>query len=40
MDDGTLQERLWQGFARLQTLLGGEGVGGVVPFVGALVGDR
>jgi GNAT superfamily N-acetyltransferase len=30
MDDGTLQERLWQGFARLQTLLGGEGVGGVV----------
>jgi GNAT superfamily N-acetyltransferase len=30
MDDGTLRERLWQGFARLQTLLGGEGVGGVI----------
>jgi len=30
MDDGTLRERLWQGFARLQTLLGGEAAGGVV----------
>ena len=30
MDDGTLRERLWQGFARLQTLLCGEAAGGVV----------
>ena len=30
MDDGTLRERLWQGFAQLQTLLGGEAAGGVV----------
>jgi ribosomal protein S18 acetylase RimI-like enzyme len=30
MDDGTLRERLWQGFARLQTLLGGDAAGGVV----------
>jgi ribosomal protein S18 acetylase RimI-like enzyme len=30
MDDGTLRERLWQGFARLQTLLGGEAAGGTV----------
>jgi ribosomal protein S18 acetylase RimI-like enzyme len=30
MDDGTLQERLWQGFARLQSLLGGQAAGGVV----------
>ncbi len=30
MDDGTLRERLWQGFARLQTLLGGEAAGGVI----------
>ena len=30
MDDGTLRDRLWQGFARLQTLLGGEAAGGVV----------
>jgi GNAT superfamily N-acetyltransferase len=30
MDDSTLRERLWQGFARLQTLLGGEAAGGVV----------
>ena len=30
MDDGTLRDRLWQGFARLQTLLGGDAAGGVV----------
>jgi len=30
MDDGELQERLWQGFARLQALLGGQAAGGVV----------
>jgi GNAT superfamily N-acetyltransferase len=30
MDDGTLRDRLWQGFARLQTLLGGEAAGGVI----------
>ena len=30
MDDGTLRERLWQGFARLQTLLGGEAAGRVI----------
>jgi len=30
MDDGTLRDRLWQGFARLQTLLGGDATGGVV----------
>ena len=30
MDDGTLQERLWQGFARLQSLLGGQAAGGAV----------
>jgi ribosomal protein S18 acetylase RimI-like enzyme len=30
MDDGTLRERLWQGFARLQMLLGGDAAGGVV----------
>jgi ribosomal protein S18 acetylase RimI-like enzyme len=30
MDDGTLQERLWQGFARLQMLLGGQAAGGIV----------
>ena len=30
MDDGTLRERLWQGFARLQTLLGGEAVSGAI----------
>jgi ribosomal protein S18 acetylase RimI-like enzyme len=30
MDDGTLRERLWQGFAQLQTLLGGEAAGGVI----------
>ncbi len=30
MDDGTLQDRLWQGFARLQTLLGGDAAGGAV----------
>src|SRR3712207_3828170 len=30
MDDGTLRERLWQGFARLQTLLGGDAAGGVI----------
>jgi ribosomal protein S18 acetylase RimI-like enzyme len=30
MDDGTLRERLWQGFAQLQTLLGGDAAGGVV----------
>ena len=30
MDVGTLRERLWQGFARLQMLLGGEAAGGVV----------
>ena len=30
MDDGTLRDRLWHGFARLQTLLGGEATGGTV----------
>ena len=30
MDDGTLRERLWRGFARLQTLLGGDAAGGVI----------
>jgi ribosomal protein S18 acetylase RimI-like enzyme len=30
MDDGTLRDRLWQGFAQLQTLLGGDAAGGVV----------
>ncbi|MEA2312817.1 MAG: hypothetical protein QOE28_2785 [Solirubrobacteraceae bacterium] len=30
MDDGQLRERLWLGFARLQTLLGGQAAGGVV----------
>ena len=30
MDDGTLRDRLWQGFARLQSLLGGDAAGGVV----------
>ncbi len=30
MDDAALRERLWQGFARLQTLLGGQAAGGVV----------
>jgi GNAT superfamily N-acetyltransferase len=30
MDDGTLRDRLWQGFARLQTLLGGDAAGGIV----------
>ena len=30
MDDGTLRDRLWQGFARLQTLLGGEATGGTI----------
>src|SRR3954454_15869689 len=30
MDDGTLRQRLWLGFARLQTLLGGQAAGGAV----------
>src|SRR5690349_8483457 len=30
MDDGTLRDRLWQGFAQLQMLLGGDAAGGVV----------
>jgi GNAT superfamily N-acetyltransferase len=30
MDDATLRERLWLGFARLQTLLGGQAAGGEV----------
>jgi GNAT superfamily N-acetyltransferase len=30
MDDGTLRDRLWQGFARLQSLLGGDAAGGEV----------
>jgi GNAT superfamily N-acetyltransferase len=30
MDDCTLQDRLWQGFARLQSLLGGQAAGGAV----------
>jgi GNAT superfamily N-acetyltransferase len=30
MDDGTLRERLWLGFASLQTLLGGQAAGGAV----------
>ncbi|MGH2968087.1 MAG: GNAT family N-acetyltransferase [Solirubrobacteraceae bacterium] len=30
MDDGMLRERLWQGFARLQTLLGGQAAGGAI----------
>lgn len=30
MDDGTLRDRLWRGFARLQTLLGGDAAGGVI----------
>lgn len=30
MDEGTLRERLWLGFARLQTLLGGQAAGGAV----------
>jgi GNAT superfamily N-acetyltransferase len=30
MDDATLRERLWLGFARLQTLLGGQAAGGDV----------
>ena len=34
MDDGTLQDRLWQGFARLQTLLGG------MPRAGAVVEEH
>ena len=30
MDDGALQQRLWQGFGKLQTLLGGQASGGAV----------
>jgi GNAT superfamily N-acetyltransferase len=30
MDDGQLRDRLWLGFARLQTLLGGQAAGGAV----------
>jgi ribosomal protein S18 acetylase RimI-like enzyme len=30
MDEGTLRERLWHGFARLQTLLGGQASGGAI----------
>lgn len=30
MDEGTLRERLWHGFARLQTLLGGQAAGGAI----------
>jgi ribosomal protein S18 acetylase RimI-like enzyme len=30
MDDATLRERLWQGFARLQAVLGGKAAGGAV----------
>jgi ribosomal protein S18 acetylase RimI-like enzyme len=30
MDEATLRARLWQGFARLQTLLGGQAAGGAV----------
>jgi len=37
MDDGTLRERLWQGFARLQTLLGGDAAGGVIAEEDAVV---
>jgi GNAT superfamily N-acetyltransferase len=37
MDDGTLRDRLWQGFARLQTLLGGDAAGGVVTDEGGIV---
>jgi GNAT superfamily N-acetyltransferase len=37
MDDGTLRDRLWQGFARLQTLLGGEAAGGAVTDAGGIV---
>ncbi len=37
MDDGTLRDRLWQGFARLQTLLGGDAAGGVVTAEGGIV---
>jgi GNAT superfamily N-acetyltransferase len=37
MDDGMLRDRLWQGFARLQTLLGGDAAGGVVTDEGEIV---
>jgi GNAT superfamily N-acetyltransferase len=37
MNDGTLRERLWQNFARLQTLLGGRAAGGKVIEHDALV---
>jgi ribosomal protein S18 acetylase RimI-like enzyme len=37
MDDGTLRDRLWQGFARLQRLLGGDAAGGVVSDEGGIV---
>jgi ribosomal protein S18 acetylase RimI-like enzyme len=37
MDDSTLRERLWQGFARLQAVLGGKAAGGEVVERGALV---
>src|SRR5215212_6867238 len=30
MDDASLQDRLWQGFARLQAILGGRAAGGEV----------
>jgi ribosomal protein S18 acetylase RimI-like enzyme len=37
MDDATLRERLWQGFARLQAVLGGKAAGGQVLHRGALL---
>ena len=37
MDDATLRHRLWQGFARLQTLLGGQAAQGEVTETPALV---
>jgi ribosomal protein S18 acetylase RimI-like enzyme len=37
MDDRTLRDRLWQGFAQLQTLLGGDAAGGVVTEAEGLV---
>jgi ribosomal protein S18 acetylase RimI-like enzyme len=37
MDDATLRDRLWQGFARLQALLGGTAAGGEVIERGTLM---
>lgn len=39
MDDGTLRARLWDGFARLQALLGGHAIGGSVVQLPGLTGS-